>query len=100
MKSELPSAQSDIAASRSAQPETSNAGSAGHSVTIREPSDREAEEIAQLFQLVYRESSHPCKNAGYVRAALHSGNDFWRESRISATAKLLETAQQSNVYLI
>jgi len=44
---------------------------------FRAPLEQDAEPIAQLFQIVYRESSHPCKEAAFVRATFHSGRDFW-----------------------
>jgi GNAT superfamily N-acetyltransferase len=47
-------------------------------LTIRTATPKDSPSIAHLFQLVYGQSSHPCKDAEHVREGICSGSTAWR----------------------
>lgn len=46
-------------------------------IVLREAKLCDAVQIAALFRLAYRESSHPCKETAFVEATFATGNDAW-----------------------
>ncbi|MCI0541981.1 MAG: GNAT family N-acetyltransferase [Verrucomicrobiales bacterium] len=46
-------------------------------IVLREAGPADADKIAALFRLAYRESSHPCKDTAYLESTFRTGNDFW-----------------------
>lgn len=52
-------------------------GAGESNLQVRGATERDAGTISQLFRTVYGESSHPCKDAEFVRATFKTGNDLW-----------------------
>jgi GNAT superfamily N-acetyltransferase len=47
-------------------------------LTIRKATAEDSPQIGSLFQTTYGKSSHPCKDAQYVRGCICSGGTAWR----------------------
>lgn len=46
-------------------------------ISLRRAGLHDAEALAALFRVTYPESSHPCRDPGFVRGSLAAGDDLW-----------------------